>query len=73
MFGHTIGDVDLYDFATAAWSVHPEPLPIETAAGGTGVVNNKSIMSVASLGAWKSIKRCRYLTPPQGLGRLAHH
>jgi len=41
MFGHTIGDVDVYDFATSAWSVHPELLPIETAAGGTGVVNGK--------------------------------
>ncbi len=41
MPSHTIGAVDLYDLATGTWSVHPEPLPIETAAGGTGVVNAK--------------------------------
>lgn len=39
-FDYTIGDVDVYDFATGTWSVHKEPLPIETAAGGTGVINN---------------------------------
>lgn len=41
MSGDTIGDVDVYDFTTSTWSVHPEPLPIETAAGGTGVINDK--------------------------------
>jgi hypothetical protein len=41
MFGDTIGDVDVYDFTSSRWSVHPEPLPIETAAGGTAVINGK--------------------------------
>lgn len=41
MPGHTIGDVDVYDFTTSTWSVRPEPLPIETAGGGTAVVNDK--------------------------------
>ncbi|MEP1208147.1 MAG: hypothetical protein ABJM29_00285 [Rhizobiaceae bacterium] len=40
-FSHTIGDVDVYDFTTRQWSVHKEPLPIQTAAGGTGVLRNK--------------------------------
>lgn len=41
LFDATIGDVDVYDFKTGGWSVHAEPLPIETAAGGTGVVNDR--------------------------------
>ena len=41
MSGDTICDVDFYDFTTSTWSVHPEPLPIETAASGSGVVNDK--------------------------------
>lgn len=41
LFFATIADVDVYDFATGSWSVHAEPLPIETAAGGTGVIDNK--------------------------------
>jgi hypothetical protein len=41
MFFATIGDVDVFDFLTSQWSVHDEPLPVETAAGGTGVVNGK--------------------------------
>jgi N-acetylneuraminic acid mutarotase len=41
LFFDTIGDVDVYDFASGEWSVHAEPLPIETAAGGTGVVGDK--------------------------------
>ncbi len=40
-FDHTIADVDVYDFTTGHWSVHPEPLPIETAAGGAGVIAGK--------------------------------
>lgn len=40
-FSYTIGDVDVYDFETGTWSVHDEQLPIETAAGGVGVLNNK--------------------------------
>lgn len=40
-FGFTVGEVDVYDFTTGAWSVHPQPLPIETAAGGVGVLNEK--------------------------------
>lgn len=41
LFFATIADVDVYDFETGTWSVHNEPLPIQTAAGGSGVVNNK--------------------------------
>ena len=41
LFYDTIGDVDVYDFASGSWSVHPEPLPIETAAGGAGVHKGK--------------------------------
>lgn len=41
LFDATIGDVDVYDFSTETWSVHNEKLPIETAAGGTGVIGRK--------------------------------
>jgi len=41
LFYDTIADVDVYDFATGLWSVHSEPIAIETAAGGTGVINGK--------------------------------
>lgn len=41
LFFATIGDVDVYDFATGTWSVHSEPLPIQTAAGGVGVKGSK--------------------------------
>lgn len=40
-FDYTIGDVDCFDFETGHWSVHKEPIPIETAAGGTGVIDGK--------------------------------
>jgi len=40
-FHYTIGEVDVYDFTSGEWSVHDEPLPVETAAGGAGVLNNK--------------------------------
>ena len=41
LFGHTIMDVDVFDFDTQSWSVHPEPLPIETAAGGAAWSENR--------------------------------
>lgn len=41
LFHATIADVDVYDFNTQQWSTHHEPLPVETAAGGTGVLNEK--------------------------------
>lgn len=40
-FDYTVGDVDVYDFIAGTWSVHDDPLPIETAAGGTGVIDQK--------------------------------
>jgi len=40
-FYDTIGDVDVFDFGSGSWSVHEKPLPIETAAGGTGVIDEK--------------------------------
>lgn len=45
LFKAMIADVDVYDFETCAWSVHPEPLPIETAAGGAASIG-KSIYYV---------------------------
>ncbi len=41
LFFATIADVDVYDFATGTWSTHPAPLPIQTAEGVTGVLNEK--------------------------------
>ncbi|MGC3937576.1 Kelch repeat-containing protein [Roseobacter sp. EG26] len=41
LFSATIGDVDVYDFSSGQWSVHDAALPIETAAGGAGVINEK--------------------------------
>jgi N-acetylneuraminic acid mutarotase len=41
LFFDTIADVDVFDFTTGEWTVHAEPLPIETAAGGTGVLDGK--------------------------------
>lgn len=43
MFSSTIAEVDVYDFASCSWSIHPQRLPIATAAGGTGVVNEKIV------------------------------
>lgn len=40
-FADTIGDVDVFDFASQTWSTHHEQLPIQTAAGGTGVIKDK--------------------------------
>jgi hypothetical protein len=40
-FFATIGDVDVFDFDTGTWSVHAEPLPVQTAAGGVGVLGSK--------------------------------
>lgn len=41
LFAATIADVDVYDLLAGTWSVHEQKLPIETAAGGTGVINEK--------------------------------
>jgi N-acetylneuraminic acid mutarotase len=41
LFEATIGDVDVYDFESESWSTHQQQLPIETAAGGTGVIDDK--------------------------------
>ena len=41
LFFATIGEVDVFNFTDQSWSVHDTPLPIETAAGGTGVLNDK--------------------------------
>lgn len=43
LFGATIGAVDIYDCESDSWSTHPEPLPVQTAAGGAALVNNKII------------------------------
>jgi len=40
-FDYTVGDVDVYDFRSESWSIHPEPLPIETAAGGAATHGEK--------------------------------
>jgi len=40
-FDYTIEDVDVYDIDTAQWSIHDKPIPIQTAAGGIGVYNDK--------------------------------
>ncbi len=41
LFGDTIADVDVFDFEHQTWSVHPEPLPIQTAAGGAASHGNR--------------------------------
>ena len=41
LFSHTIADVDVYDLDKHAWETHEAPLPIQTAAGGAGVISNK--------------------------------
>ncbi len=41
LFEATIGDVDIYDLKTGAWSTHHQTLPVETAAGGTGVIKDR--------------------------------
>ncbi|MEP4804205.1 MAG: hypothetical protein ABJZ69_07325, partial [Hyphomicrobiales bacterium] len=43
LFAATIADVDVYDFSSAQWSVHPEPLPVETAAGGAATIDDRII------------------------------
>lgn len=41
LFDHTIADVDVFDFEHQRWSIHPESLPIQTAAGGAAKHGNK--------------------------------
>jgi N-acetylneuraminic acid mutarotase len=41
LFFATIGEIDVYDFATASWSTLDNPIPIQTAAGGAGVIDGK--------------------------------
>ncbi|GIT92000.1 ring canal kelch protein [Jannaschia pagri] len=41
LFHATIGDVDVWNFMRCEWSVHPAPLPIQTAAGGAGVIRDR--------------------------------
>lgn len=41
LFEATIGDVDIYDFDTNLWATHHQQIPVQTAAGGTGVVKDR--------------------------------
>lgn len=41
LFSDTIPEVDVFDFATNTWSTLPDPIPVQTAAGGVGVINGK--------------------------------
>lgn len=42
-FGHTIAGLDIYDFESGSWATHTQPIPVETAAGGVAVVDDKLI------------------------------
>lgn len=41
LFFATLGEVDVYDFTTGEWSTLSEKIPIQTAAGGSGVIDDK--------------------------------
>lgn len=41
LFDATIGDVDIFDFQTSLWSTHHQQIPVQTAAGGIGVINER--------------------------------
>ncbi len=40
-FFATIPDVDVYDFTVGSWSTMDKPIPVQTAAGGAGVIDGK--------------------------------
>lgn len=40
-FFATIPEIDVYDFDTGEWSTLADPIPIQTAAGGAGVIDGK--------------------------------
>lgn len=41
LFSDTIAGVDVYDFTSGNWSTLSESIPIQTAAGGAGVIDGK--------------------------------
>lgn len=41
LFFATIPEVDVYDFTRNEWSTLPDPIPVQTAAGGAGVIDGK--------------------------------
>lgn len=41
LFFDTIPEVDVFDFASGTWSTLAEPIPVQTAAGGAGLIDGK--------------------------------
>ena len=66
LFFATIGDVDVFDFATHTWSVHAQPLPIETAAGGTGVLGGKIHYVGGEAGRMEAFAEMQIFDPDAG-------
>ncbi len=73
LFFDTIGDVDVYDFDSGEWSVHNEPLPIQTAAGGTGVVGDKIYYVGGEAGRMETFSETQILDTSAGKWSMGPH
>lgn len=70
LFHDTIAAVDVYDFATGTWSVHNEALPIETAAGGAGVLDGHIHYVGGESGRMEAFVEMQIFDPASGLWSL---
>ena len=73
LFYATIGDVDVFDFDTKSWSVHQQKLPIETAAGGTGVINEKIHYVGGEAGRMEAFTELQIFDPATNKWTLGPH
>ncbi len=65
-FHHTIAQVDVYDFATGQWSTLDDPLPIQTAAGGAGVINGEIYYVGGEAGRPEAFNELQIFNPRSG-------
>ena len=65
-FFHTVPEVDVYDFATGTWSTLEQPIPVPTAAGGAGVIDQKIYYAGGEAGRPEAYTELQILDPQTG-------
>ncbi|MEP3279041.1 MAG: hypothetical protein ABJN26_00580 [Stappiaceae bacterium] len=70
LFSDTIADVDVYDFVTGEWSTLNEPIAIQTAAGGAGVVDGKIYYVGGEAGRAEAYTEMQVFDPKTGTWSL---
>jgi N-acetylneuraminic acid mutarotase len=66
LFFDTVAQVDVYDFATGAWSTLDAPIPEPTAAGGVGVIGGLIYYAGGESGRAEAYVETQVLDPKTG-------